>query len=106
MAALGRETASGDFEVLDVCFAGVPPQPPRSMPPAAAAAESSPSIIDSKPDENGGSWVALISGLSVGGDEASEDIRIQMCVEWLTGEMGSEKVCVMKRDLCGYCTDS
>ena len=25
MAALGRETATGEFEVFDVCFAGVPP---------------------------------------------------------------------------------
>jgi DNA polymerase delta subunit 2 len=26
MAALGRETSTGEFEVFDVCFAGLPPQ--------------------------------------------------------------------------------
>ena len=25
MAALGMETTSGDFEVIDLCFAGLPP---------------------------------------------------------------------------------
>ena len=27
MGALGLETANGDFEVVDFCFAGMPPQP-------------------------------------------------------------------------------
>ena len=27
MAALGVETSTGEFQVVDVCFAGMPPQP-------------------------------------------------------------------------------
>ena len=30
MAALGAETVSGDFEVLEICYAGLPSQDPLS----------------------------------------------------------------------------
>jgi hypothetical protein len=36
MAALGAETSSGDFEVIEYCFAGLPPQP--ALKPAKFAA--------------------------------------------------------------------
>lgn len=31
VAALGIETSSGDFEVADICFAGMAPQPHRQL---------------------------------------------------------------------------
>lgn len=70
MAALGAETASGDFEVFEMLHAGLPPQPPR---PASAKGE----------------WVALMSGLQLGGTVEAE-LKAAMLAEWLTGELGSE----------------
>lgn len=46
MAALGRETAAGDFEVEEVCFAGLGAQPPL-------------------PTERKRAYVCLVSGLNI-----------------------------------------
>jgi hypothetical protein len=37
-------------------------------------------------------WVALVSGLSVGAQEAPADLKTQLLVEWLTGESGGPSV--------------
>ncbi|KAM0753286.1 hypothetical protein T439DRAFT_378985 [Meredithblackwellia eburnea MCA 4105] len=73
MAALGAETASGDFEVFEVCYAGVPAQPPL------------------KPTTEEGEWVALISGLNMGGSDVAEDVRTSLLSEWLVGELGDDE---------------
>ncbi|GAA5892090.1 hypothetical protein JCM6882_005692 [Rhodosporidiobolus microsporus] len=75
MAVLGAETASGDFEVWEYCFAGMPPQPTR---PAA----------DGEKDEE---WVALASGLEMGNANQVADVRSELLVEWLLGEAGDEE---------------
>lgn len=98
MAALGMETSSGDFEVIDVCFAGLPelykspnsPQQPNGKGKAKA--------------ENGSeekTWVALVSGLSVGAQEAPADLKVQLLVEWLTGEGGDISVSALGTSPCG-----
>ena len=74
MAALGAETPSGDFEVLEFCFAGLPPQAGR------------------KPAEGDGEWVALISGLEMGAASEEADQRAAMLGEWLSGEIGGDEV--------------
>ncbi|KZT59168.1 hypothetical protein CALCODRAFT_493962 [Calocera cornea HHB12733] len=78
MGALGAETAKGDFEVVDVCWAGMPPQP-------KAEGEDEMDV-----DEEGqkGEWVALTSGLDIGGSAAPSDMRIELLVELLTSELG------------------
>ncbi|BGP12477.1 hypothetical protein JCM10213_006956 [Rhodosporidiobolus nylandii] len=73
MAALGAETASGDFEVFEYCFAGMPPQPARS---------------ETKDGE--GEWVALASGLEMGSASQVADVRAELLLEWLLGEAGEE----------------
>ena len=75
MAALGAETSSGDFEVIEYCFAGLPPQP--ALKPA-------------KPD--GGEWVAIASGLEMGSASDAADVRTEMLVEYLLGEAGEAEV--------------
>ncbi|KAK4703707.1 DNA polymerase delta subunit 2, partial [Phenoliferia sp. Uapishka_3] len=72
MAALGAETSTGDFEVLEVCYAGLPPQEPRDE------------------EEGDGEWIAIVSGLEMGGGEVAEDMRVNMLAEWLTGELGGD----------------
>ncbi|KAI9495528.1 DNA polymerase alpha/epsilon subunit B-domain-containing protein [Zychaea mexicana] len=70
VALLGKETAAGSFEVQEVCYPGVAPQPPI-------------------PQNNDNSkYVALISGLNVGADPAT-DLKLQLLTEYLTGELGT-----------------
>lgn len=79
---LGAENQSGDFEVVDMCFSGMAPQP------AASNAESSTNGEASGSDP----WIALASGLELGINEQAADYRAGLLTEWLTGEMGSEEV--------------
>lgn len=107
-AVLGAENASGDFEVADICFAGMPPQP-RTKKDAL-------SLKKSINGEKGGSssnkgkgrddeveeagqgkdeedpYLAIVSGLELGTDEQSSDYKVGMLAEWLLGEMGSDEV--------------
>lgn len=73
MAALGAETASGDFEVFEYCFAGLPSQP--ALEPASPEGE----------------WVAIASGLKMGSAGDAADLRTEMLVEFLLGEAGEEE---------------
>lgn len=78
MAALGAETPSGDFEVLEFCFAGLPVQPKSTATEA-------------------GEWVAIASGLEMGAGTAEEELKASMLSEWLTGELGGDEVRVWRR---------
>jgi DNA polymerase delta subunit 2 len=73
IAALGAETAEGDFEVLEFCHSGLPPQPSRSL----------------KPRES--SYVALISNLQMGSTTSASELRTEMLLEWMLGELGNNE---------------
>lgn len=75
-AVLGAENQSGDFEVVDMSFAGMPPQPGTSK--------------DAQMQEE--SWLALASGLEFGTNEQAADYRAGLLAEWLIGESGSDEV--------------
>ena len=113
MAALGFETASGDFEVVDLCFAGLPdvyqPQDSssssekgkakakneESMPvdgKCRSPASDQKLTADEEDGENTKTWVAMVSGLSMGAQEAPADVKAEMLIEWLTGEAGGVHV--------------
>lgn len=83
MAALGAETPEGDFEVLQVCYAGLPPQP------------------EHKPVTEQGEWVALTSGLEMGGAADAEDMRVTLLAEWLLGDLGLDEVSLSNRPCLG-----
>lgn len=106
MAALGMETSSGDFEVIDLCFAGLP-----DLATSEAGPSNSNGSTKGKEKAKGGSdpgescpiptltaaaeektWVALASGLSVGSQEAPADLKVQLLAEWLMGENGATAV--------------
>lgn len=74
MAALGAETASGDFEVFEYCYAGLPHQPPL------------------QPTTPEGEWVAIASGVEMGTANDVADVRAEMLAEWLLGESGEDEV--------------
>ncbi len=102
MAALGMETASGDFEVIDLCYAGLPPvaalagseverAPLQEKGKGKAKVDADAMDVD-EPVHGGGEgpvWVALVSGLSSGSAEVPEDLKAQLLAEWLMGEGGA-----------------
>ncbi|KAJ7063081.1 DNA polymerase alpha/epsilon subunit B-domain-containing protein [Mycena amicta] len=74
IAALGIETPNGEFEVVDICYAGLAQQP-----------ENIAMDVDADPTKD--SYVAVVSGLDIG-SAAPSDAPIQLLVEFLTGEGG------------------
>jgi DNA polymerase delta subunit 2 len=42
-------------------------------------------------------WVAMVSGLLMGAQEAPADLKAEMMVEWLTGEAGGLEVRTVSR---------
>ncbi|KAI0807245.1 DNA polymerase alpha/epsilon subunit B-domain-containing protein [Fomes fomentarius] len=87
LGALGAETANGDFEVVDLCYPGMAPQPSAGLPwptPQATA-----EIMDVEEDilSSTDEWIALVSGLEIGAADAAEG-QIQMLAEYLAGEVG------------------
>ncbi|EMD38621.1 hypothetical protein CERSUDRAFT_123186 [Gelatoporia subvermispora B] len=83
LGALGMETAGGDFEVVDLCFAGIAPQPSSGLPQRDTDAEH----MDVDDQESSDEWVAIVSGLEVGATSPA-DAQMEMLVEYLTGEAG------------------
>ncbi|KAJ2851832.1 DNA polymerase delta small subunit Cdc1 [Coemansia brasiliensis] len=71
IAAMGSETANGDFDVVDICFAGMAPQPQRRF---------------STEDK----YVALVSGFNAT-VESPVTLEMQLLAEYLAGTMGSEE---------------
>ncbi|KAL7422155.1 DNA polymerase delta small subunit Cdc1 [Cryptotrichosporon argae] len=94
MAALGLETGAGDFEVIDLCFAGLSDvyHPQSSAEPGNGKGKGRDMDMDLKEEDK--TWVALVSGLSAGSNDTPADMKSQLLVEWLMGESGGlqEKV--------------
>lgn len=99
MAALGRETSAGAFEVKDVCFAGMAPMMCKTVNSDNEAMDIdgtqafgiyitsfSNRTIERETHDN---WVGFISGLELEESSAS-DYRIQMLMDYLAGEAGGE----------------
>ncbi|KIK74894.1 hypothetical protein PAXRUDRAFT_835860 [Paxillus rubicundulus Ve08.2h10] len=82
-AALGIETPNGDFEVVDTCTADLAPF-------AEADGFDNPCMdVDSSTASQVDEYLAVVSGLSIGGDSPA-DAQIQMLVEYLSGELGGQ----------------
>lgn len=94
MAAMGVETNNGDFEVLDLCYAGSPDvyKPGSSNGKGKGKEKAREDAIDVDGAEER-TWVAMVSGLSIGAETAMLDFKAQLLVEWLMGEGGSVEVC-------------
>lgn len=79
VAALGMETPTGDFEVVDMCTAGLATFAEKEV--------DSDAMMDVDSSSTQDEYVAVISGLSIGSPSPA-DAQIQMLVEYLTGEAG------------------
>jgi DNA polymerase delta subunit 2 len=86
MAVLGTENADGAFEVIDIKFADLPPQPERwalskQKPQNGHANGSSKAPVSSK--------IAIISGLEF--DGVSGRLTTDLLAEYLLGEAGEDQ---------------
>lgn len=95
MAVMGAENDDGDFQVVDICYAGLPPQPKLPPPaPAPIASSSHQDDVEMKASvaaKDEGEWIALVSGLEMGGSSDAADLRVQLFAEWLIGELGDDE---------------
>ncbi|KAH9934898.1 DNA polymerase alpha/epsilon subunit B-domain-containing protein [Fomitopsis serialis] len=88
VGVLGIETNGGEFEIVDVCYAGMAPQPSKGLEWAKQKQKDSTMDVDGALGEGqGDEWVALVSGLEIGAPSPA-DAQIQMLIEYLSGEAG------------------
>ncbi|KAH9854008.1 DNA polymerase alpha/epsilon subunit B-domain-containing protein [Lenzites betulinus] len=89
LGALGIETHNGDFEVVDICYPGMAPQPSAGIPwPALPEVKDAMEVdgIDKHFPSSSDEWIALVSGLEIGSANTS-DGQIQLLAEFLTAEV-------------------
>ncbi|PFH59312.1 hypothetical protein XA68_12513 [Ophiocordyceps unilateralis] len=77
IAVMGTENSSGEFEVIDIKFPDLAPQPDRW------ALTKRP---DASPCSGGNSLIALVSGLSFSAADASHALELSLLREFLLGE--------------------
>ncbi|KUI71697.1 DNA polymerase delta small subunit [Cytospora mali] len=96
IAVVGTENANGDFEVIDMKFADLPPQPERwalSEPPTANGATQGKKAVKSDDVEmtdasapKTGSKIAIVSGLNFSGTDSSYALELNLLLDFLLGE--------------------
>ncbi|KAI9158683.1 DNA polymerase delta small subunit [Paramyrothecium foliicola] len=94
IAVMGTENTNGEFEIINVKFPDLPPQPERwalSAPPKAEAnkvkaeaANEDEEMSDGSPKSGG--KIAIVSGLSFSGTDASYALELELLLEYLLGE--------------------
>lgn len=85
IAVMGTENTNGEFEVIDLKVPDLGPQPERwalSKPPP----KSEDTEMTDSPSQSGGKKIAIVSGLSFSGTEASYDLELNLLLEYLLGE--------------------
>ncbi|GAA5951073.1 hypothetical protein JCM3765_004673 [Sporobolomyces pararoseus] len=84
VACLGAETSSGDFEVFEYLYCGMPDQPNVTNNTTTSQ------DADKEEDDDEGEWIGLVSGLEMGNHQQVGDLRTELMAEWLNGELGLE----------------
>lgn len=99
-AVMGTENANGDFEVIEMKFADLAPQPDRWALSTQAAGTNGASkgkgkkaaksedvdMSDAPPTSTSGSKIALVSGLNFSSDDPSYALELNLLLEYLLGE--------------------
>lgn len=95
IAVMGTENASGDFEIIDMKFADLPPQPERwglSKPPSTNTKKDRKKksgedidMTDSSSPGTGGK-IAIVSGLNFSDNDTSYALELNLLLEYLLGE--------------------
>lgn len=97
IAVMGTENSSGEFEVIDIKFPDLPPQPERwalSQPTAtngngkikAEVKQESEDVEMTDSTPSSGKKIALVSGLQFSGSDASYAVELNLLLEYLLGE--------------------
>ncbi|KAK4104867.1 hypothetical protein N658DRAFT_521432 [Parathielavia hyrcaniae] len=91
IAVMGTENANGEFEVIDLKFADLPPQPERwslSKPSSSGTTKKSRvkdedvEMADSQPSKK----IAIVSGLEFSGTDTSYAMELNLLLEFLLGD--------------------
>lgn len=88
VAVIGTENANGDFEVLDLHIAELPPQPPRWKRDDEEQEEEGDMAVD-RPT-HAGRKIAIVSGLDISGT-AADSLNLSLLGEYLLGEALDEE---------------
>ncbi|KAF5631270.1 DNA polymerase delta subunit 2 [Fusarium sp. NRRL 52700] len=91
IGVMGTENANGELEVIDIKFPDLPPQPDRwslSKPNSekAKTKDGDEDMADASEAKKGNSKIAIISGLSFSGTDASHTLELELLSEYLLGE--------------------
>ncbi|RFU78815.1 dna polymerase delta subunit 2 [Trichoderma arundinaceum] len=90
VAVMGTENTNGEFEVIDLKVPDLAPQPERwalSKPPSASSkSKGEDTEMTDSPSQSGGKKIAIVSGLSFSGTDASYDLELNLLLEYLLGE--------------------
>ncbi|KAK4217111.1 DNA polymerase [Rhypophila decipiens] len=86
IAVMGTENANGEFEVLDLKFADLPPQPERWDLSKKPKAKDEDTEMTDSPTPGQGTKIAIASGLEFSGTDASYAVELNLLLEYLLGE--------------------
>ncbi|KAJ3540037.1 hypothetical protein NM208_g5234 [Fusarium decemcellulare] len=95
IGVMGTENANGELEIIDIKFPDLPPQPERwslSKPAASnGASKNKPKdededMADAPEAKKGNNKIAIVSGLSFSGSDASYALELDLLLEYLLGE--------------------
>lgn len=90
MAVMGTENPNGELEIIDIKFADLPPQAARWNLTRSAGGKAKEEIKAEDEDmadgASPGKKVAIVSGLSFSGSDASYALELNLLLEFLLGE--------------------
>ncbi|KAK3359713.1 DNA polymerase alpha/epsilon subunit B-domain-containing protein [Lasiosphaeria hispida] len=98
IAAMGTENANGEFDIIDLKFANLPPQPERwelskssqkgtkSGRKETKIKDEDVEMIDSAPSTQG-KKIAIVSGLEFSGSDSSYAMELNLLLEFLLGDI-------------------
>ncbi|GJN85982.1 hypothetical protein PLIIFM63780_009558 [Purpureocillium lilacinum] len=91
VAVMGTENTSGEFEVIDIKFPDLPPQPERWAETKPPATNGHSKVKDedeemTEASQKPGNKIAIVSGLSFSGADSSYALELNLLLEYLLGE--------------------
>jgi len=93
VAVRGKVAPSGEFVVVDTCFAGIPSQqiPLPSQSKASSGKTNGQDVGgNGNQEEEEEKYVALMSGFSLGDEGASHHLQMEMMLDYCSGILGAE----------------
>ncbi len=89
IGVVGTENANGEFEVIDIKFPDLAPQPERwalSKPPSPSNGAGNGDVGMADGASGSGSKIAIVSGLNFSGSDTSYAMELDLLLEYLLGE--------------------